>query len=104
LWEAYLSPWSGTPTARLPLSESKKKARTSEIPLPGTWVKAVPLAPRKTIHVETGQRSGAAGSSGLQGLELVHSLVETSGEMGFVSSYLLQGLLVRQQALPAHVP
>ena len=51
MWAAYLSPWSGTPTARLPLSESKKKARTSENSTSphlgeyGLWPPSVPTKP-----------------------------------------------------------
>jgi hypothetical protein len=39
-------------------------------------------------------------SSGLQGLQFVQSLVDPSGEMDLVPGNLLQGLLIRQEALP----
>src|SRR5215211_5242861 len=80
-------------------------AVTGEVPrkpLLRSWVKALPLAPRQSVHVQTGQGNGAAGSSRLQGFEFVQSLVEPSGEMSLVSGNLLQGLLVGKQALSTH--
>src|SRR5215207_1370414 len=67
-------------------------------------MKAIPLALHQSVHVQPGQRSGAARAPDLQPLKLVESFVEPSGEMSLVSCYLLQGLLVRQEALPSHVP
>src|SRR5215208_6738453 len=64
----------------------------------------VPLTLHQSVNVQPRQGSGTTVSSGLQGFEFVQSLVETSGEMSLVSGYLLQGLLIRQQALPSHVP
>src|SRR5215217_8547383 len=72
--------------------------------LPPNWMNALPLAPRQSVNVQPRQGSGAAGSPSLQGFELVQSLEEPSGKMGLVPSNLLQNLLVRQQALPSHVP
>ena len=63
---------------------------------------ALPLAIYQSVNVQPRQGSGASGSPYLQRLKLMESLVETSGEMGLVSGYLLQGFLVRQEALPAH--
>src|SRR5215213_6713579 len=64
----------------------------------------VPLTLHQSVNVQPRQGSGTTVSSGLQGFEFVQSLVETSGEMSLVSGYLLQGLLIRQEALPSHVP
>ncbi len=61
-------------------------------------MKILPLAPRQSVHV---QPRGTTGSPNLQRLEFVQSLVEPSGEVSLVSSYLLKGLLVRQKALPS---
>src|SRR5215212_11088268 len=72
--------------------------------LPPNWMNALPLAPRQSVNIQPRQGSGAAGSPGLQGFELVQSLEEPSGKMGLVPGNLLQGLLIRQEALPSHVP
>lgn len=50
------------------------------------------LAFRQPVHVEAGQRSGTAPAPDLQGLELVHRLVELAGEVGLVAGYLLEDL------------
>ena len=71
---------------------------------PRNWMKALPLALRQSVHVQPRQGSGTARPPNLQCLEFVESLVEPSGEMSLVTGNLLQGLLVRQEALPNHVP
>src|SRR5215212_8853484 len=65
-------------------------------------MKALLLATCQSVHVQPGQGSAAAGSSRLQGFEFVQSLVEPSREMRLVAGYLLQDLLVWQEALPTH--
>jgi hypothetical protein len=62
----------------------------------------MPLVSRQSIHIQPCEGSSTTGSSGLQGFEFVQSFVETSGEMGLVAGNLLQGSLVRQQALSTH--
>src|SRR5215212_1120457 len=72
--------------------------------LPRNWMKALPLALRQSVHVQPSQGSDTTGSPHLQRLQLMHRLVKQSREVGLVSGYLLQGLLVRQETLPSHVP
>jgi hypothetical protein len=70
--------------------------------LPRNWMKALPLALRQSVNVQPSQGSDTTGSPHLQRLQLMQRLVKQSREVGLVSGYLLQGLLVRQQTLAAH--
>src|SRR5829696_1945988 len=72
--------------------------------LPRNWMKALPLTPRQSVNVQPSQGSGTTCSPHLQRLQLVQSFVESSGEMSLVAGNLLKDVLVRQQALPSHVP
>src|SRR5215211_2439915 len=65
-------------------------------------INALPLAPRQSIHVQPGQRSGTTRAPSLQSLQLVEALVEEPGEVSLVARDLLQGLIVWQQALSTH--
>src|SRR3712207_8471898 len=42
-------------------------------------------APRQTIHIQPGQRSGTARAPGLQGLQFVKGLVKQPREVGLVA-------------------
>ena len=65
-------------------------------------MKILPLASHQSVHVPPRQGSNTTGSPRLQRSQFVQSLLESSGEMGFVSGNLLQDIFVWQQALPTH--
>src|SRR5918992_481627 len=93
-WEASLAlMWDPSPL----VLELHRKSR------PRNWMKALPLALRQSVHVQPRQGSGGARAPKLQSLQLMQGLIEPSGEMSLVTGNLLQGLLVRQEALPNHV-
>ena len=66
------------------------------------WIKILLLATHQSINVQPSQRNHTARAPSLQSLQLMKGLVEEPGEVGLVSGYFLQGLLLRQQALAAH--
>src|SRR5829696_3624779 len=82
----------------------KSEVQLGRVYLARECMNALPLAPRQSVNVQPSQGSSAARPPDLQRLKLMQTLVEPSCEMCLVSSYLLQSLLVRQKALPGHVP
>src|SRR5215208_5983603 len=72
--------------------------------LPRNWIKILPLATHQSVNVQPSQRSHTARAPSLQSLQLMEALVEEPGEVGLIPCNLLQGRLVRQEALPSHVP
>src|SRR5215212_7624623 len=72
--------------------------------LPRNWIKILPLATHQSVNVQLSQRSHTARAPSLQSLQLMEALVEVPGEMTLIPRNLLQGGLVRQKALPSHIP